>query len=97
MSLTKRRPAFARAIEHQASIRDPVPWLFRTAFRIAAGELRQSRDVSEPFDDPVTEQPDPTDLSRSLAELSPRQRASIYLHYIADLPIREVATLMGTW
>ncbi|MGH2679597.1 MAG: RNA polymerase sigma factor [Actinomycetota bacterium] len=87
--------AFARALEHAARILDPVPWLYRTAFRVAAAELKRPRHVDEPFDPPVVEHRD-TDLARSLAKLSPMQRASIYLHYIADLPVRDVANLMGT-
>lgn len=87
--------AFARALEHEAKILDPVPWLYRTAFHVAAAELKRPRHIEEPFDPPLVEQRD-ADLSRSLAKLSPMQRASIYLHYIADLPVRDVATLMGT-
>ena len=86
--------AFARALEHEATIRDPVPWLYRTAFRVAAAELKRPRRI-EPFAPPLVEQHD-ADLSRSLAKLSPMQRASVYLHYIADLPVRDVATLTGT-
>src|SRR5215218_9771375 len=33
--------AFARAMQHDHRIRDPLPWLFRTAFRLAAAELRR--------------------------------------------------------
>lgn len=79
--------AFARALEHEAVIRDPVPWLYRTAFRVAAAELKQPRHVEELVDSPLVE-PRYSDLSRSLAALSPMQRASIYLHYIADMPVR---------
>ena len=35
--------AFARAMEHDGEIRDPVPYLYRTAFRIAAAEMRRTR------------------------------------------------------
>jgi RNA polymerase sigma-70 factor (ECF subfamily) len=87
--------AFARALEHQAKILDPVPWLYRTAFRVASSELKRHRHIEEPNDLLFVEQRD-ADLSRSLARLSPMQRASIYLHYIADLPVRDVATLTGT-
>ncbi len=33
--------AFARALERAGQIREPVPWLYRTAFRIAAEDLRR--------------------------------------------------------
>jgi len=29
-------------------------------------------------------------------QLSPSQRAAVYLYYRADLPVREVASVMGT-
>ena len=38
--------AFARALERPDGIRDPTAWLYRTAFRIAAAELK--RDRGEP-------------------------------------------------
>lgn len=88
--------AFARAIERAGSIREPVPYLYRTAFRIAAAELRR-RPTDEPVPDaPAREPLDATDLLAALRRLSPGQRAAVYLHYQADLPVREVARLMGT-
>jgi DNA-directed RNA polymerase specialized sigma24 family protein len=35
--------AFARAIARRDSIRVPLPWIYRTAFRIASRELRRER------------------------------------------------------
>ena len=32
----------------------------------------------------------------ALRRLTPSQRAAVYLHYRADLPVREVAQVMGT-
>ncbi len=86
---------FARAIESDGVIRRPFPWLYRTAFRIAAAELRRE-DAPLPvaeagFDDSATD-----DLMGALRQLSPSQRAAVFLHYRADLPVREVARLMGT-
>jgi RNA polymerase sigma-70 factor (ECF subfamily) len=36
------------------------------------------------------------EVMMALRKLSPSQRAAVYLHYQADLPVREVASLMGT-
>jgi len=87
--------AFTRAMESRVRIRFPYPWLYRTAFRIAAADLRGDvRDGPEEgayLDDPAT-----GDLMRAMRELSPKARAAIYLHYQADLPIREVAGLTGS-
>jgi RNA polymerase sigma-70 factor (ECF subfamily) len=88
--------AFARAMERDASIREPIPYLYRTAFRIAAAEMRRQRTVETVVDTPVPEPVDATDLLAALRRISPGQRAAVYLHYQADLPVREVATLMGT-
>lgn len=87
--------AFARAMESRVRIRSPYPWLYRTAFRIAAAELR--RDVREgPEDEAYLDDPAIADLVRAMRQLSPKARAAIYLHYQADLPVREVARLMGS-
>jgi RNA polymerase sigma-70 factor, ECF subfamily len=87
--------AFARALERADQIRDPVPWLYRTAFRLALEDLRRERR------EPKSEQVLPSEaglggLVPALRELSPGQRAAVVLHYEADLPLREVASRMGT-
>jgi RNA polymerase sigma-70 factor (ECF subfamily) len=87
--------AFTRAMESQVTIRSPYPWLYRTAFHIAAADLR--RDVREgPEEDAYLDDPATGDLMRAMRQLSPKARAAIYLHYQADLPVREVARLMGS-
>jgi RNA polymerase sigma-70 factor, ECF subfamily len=79
-------------MENRTSIRSPYPWLYRTAFRIAAAELR--RDVREgPEEDVYVDEPATGDLWRAMGQLPPKTRAAIYLHYQADLPVREVARL----
>jgi RNA polymerase sigma-70 factor (ECF subfamily) len=88
--------AFARAIERDGQIRDPVPYLYKIAFRIAAAELRRNRDEPVRGDGPAEDDPPLVDLGPALRRLSPSQRAAVYLHYVADLPVREVAALMGT-
>jgi RNA polymerase sigma-70 factor, ECF subfamily len=87
--------AFARAIESGGRIRDPYPWLYRTAFRIAAAELRRERRREVVVEVSADERL-PRDLTTALRRLSPSQRAAVFLHYQADLPVREVARLMGT-
>ncbi|HEU4354321.1 MAG TPA: sigma-70 family RNA polymerase sigma factor, partial [Actinomycetota bacterium] len=84
--------AFARAIERERTIREPKPYLYRVAFRIAAAELRQDRDQTEP-EAPIEDRHVLAELAPALRLLSPSQRAAVYLHYIADLPSREVARL----
>lgn len=87
--------AFARAMESRTRIRSPFPWLYRTAFRIAAAELR--RDVRDgPEDGSYVDDPATGDLMRAMRRLSPKARAAIYLYYQADLSVREVASLTGS-
>jgi RNA polymerase sigma-70 factor (ECF subfamily) len=89
--------AFARTMERAGSVRDPVPYLYRTAFRVAAHEMKRQGSLTIAADDrPTAEPQDMTDLLHALRALSPGQRAAVYLHYQADLPVREVASLMGT-
>jgi RNA polymerase sigma-70 factor (ECF subfamily) len=91
--------AFARAMARADAVRDPLAYLFRIAFRIAGAELaRRGKEVQ---DVPEVSLPDPTqnglpDLLRALRELSPAQRAAVYLHYQADLPVRDIAHVMGS-
>jgi RNA polymerase sigma-70 factor, ECF subfamily len=89
--------AFARALERRATIRRPLPWIYRTALRIAAEELRRERSRGRMADGPAAEPSDGLeDLIGALRRLSPSQRAAIVLHYHADLPVREVAKLTGS-
>lgn len=87
--------AFARAMENRTRIRSPFPWLYRTAFRIAAAELR--RDVRDgPEDGSYVDDPATGDLMRAMRRLPPKARAAIYLYYQGDLSIREIASLTGS-
>jgi RNA polymerase sigma-70 factor, ECF subfamily len=86
--------AFARALERFGQIREPVPWLYRTAFRIAVEDLRRKEPEARP--EPRAAAAGLEALVPALRELSPAQRAAVVLHYEADLPVREVAERMGT-
>jgi RNA polymerase sigma-70 factor, ECF subfamily len=87
--------AFARAMERAGQIRDPVAWLYRTAFRIAADDLRRGeRDLV--LEQQAVAAAGLGDLLPALRQLSPAQRAAVVLHYEADLSVREVARQMGT-
>jgi RNA polymerase sigma-70 factor, ECF subfamily len=90
--------AFARLFDYRLGVRDPVAWVFRTAFRLGAADLRRERALeAEIPDHPDVEQPElPTDLEAALAVLSPDQRVAVFLFYFADLPVHEVARLSGS-
>jgi RNA polymerase sigma-70 factor (ECF subfamily) len=73
--------------------------LFRTAFRLLAKELRRERSSStEPFDEIASNRVAPLSpaLTQALQVLTMEQRIVIFLHYYADLPVRDVAQLSGT-
>ena len=89
--------AFARAIEHADEIRSPVPWLYRTAFRLALRELQ--REKRRP---PILPEPAPgidpgevQDVLKALGALSTNQRAAVLLHDEEGFTGPEVGRLLG--
>jgi RNA polymerase sigma-70 factor (ECF subfamily) len=89
--------AFARALERADQIRDPVAWLYRTAFRLATEDLRRERRKAEPEpEQPPCPAAGLGALVPALPQLTPARRAAVVLHYEADLPVRDVARQMGT-
>lgn len=86
------------------SLRDPErlrSWLLTTASRLALRRLRrfQPRLLSlEVASDVATTDPSPIDrlaLGEAINSLPPRMRAVMALHYVADLPIAEIAAVVG--
>ena len=90
--------AFARLYAYRDGVRDPVAWVFRTAFRLAGRELKRQRlhvDGAPPeaIGDDVSVLP--YAITAGLRRLSPDQRSAVFLHYFADMPVGEVARLSG--
>lgn len=86
--------AFARAIAYKRGIRDPLAWIYRTAFRIAAEEMRRDKGhTTEP--NRTVEPPELGELLNALRRLSPNQRAAIVLRFEEGLSVEEVARRMG--
>lgn len=88
--------AFAQALSRGGEIRDPGAWIWRVAFRIAAGELKRRQvtdhrvpDVADPREQPAH------DLIALLRKLPDQQRAAIVLHYYADRPVADIADALG--
>ena len=89
--------AFARAIERDRTVREPIAYIYRTAFRLASAELqRDSRTGALPDDEIAREAPDLVDLMRALDTLPPKQRAAVILHDEEGYAIAEVGRLIGT-
>jgi RNA polymerase sigma-70 factor, ECF subfamily len=88
--------ALAQALRRGPALRDPLAWTWRTAFKVARGELKRRRAVGPPPFQPPYEIPEPAvDMMAALRALSPSQRAAIALHHVADRPVREVAAILG--
>ena len=90
--------AYAQALRRGAAMRDPSAWIWRTAFRIAAGSLKARRTESGRRADRrvhVDRYADP-DLLAALAKLPDAQRAAVILYYYADLPVAEIAARLGS-
>src|SRR3954447_11723901 len=91
--------AFTLALEVPDSIRDPKAWLYRVAFRAAAAELRsRPAELTERMDgaDLLAQKDEVRPIFEALRQLSPNQRAAIVLHYRLDLPVKEIARVLGT-
>lgn len=88
--------AFAQALRRDRAIRQVERWVWRAAFRIAAGEMKARRRVLPEVDLP-TEDTEPTfDLGHALMHVSPKQRASLFLFYYAGYPPTEIAHMIGS-
>jgi len=90
--------AFAQAIRRGGAIGDVRAWTWRAAFRLADRELASRRRiVSDRIPEPIYEMShEATPVFDALGQLSPRQRAAVVLHHYADLPVRQVADMIGT-
>ena len=89
--------AFAQALRRGDVLRDPLAWIWRTAFRIAAGELKARGQQAPRISEPWYELPEPAaEVTSALRQLPAQQRAAVVLHYYADRPIREIADVLGT-
>src|SRR6266540_3917678 len=72
--------AFAQALRRGDAFRSPERRLWRTVFRIAAGEMKALA----------------RDLVAALAKLSEKQRAAVVLHHVAGYPAKEIAQIIGS-
>lgn len=93
---------FAQALNHGGSIESPQRWIWRSAFRIAAGEMKRRRTpvpttallmgatASYEMEEPAIE------LVAALARLPRSQRVAVVLHHAAGYPVGEIAAILGT-
>ncbi|GAA4693831.1 SigE family RNA polymerase sigma factor [Phytohabitans rumicis] len=95
--------AFCRAYARWSRVRrydDPLAWIRRVAWNLATSRWRRVR-TAQAFlrrqREEYTEGPSPdrVALTAALAVLPPNQRRAVVLHYLADLPVPEVARQEG--
>ena len=90
--------AFAQYLRRGTQVRSARAWLWRAAFRIAAGELA-SRDKAPANGEPSNageDAPGARELLMVLEALPARQRATLILHYYEGYKTREIAKILGS-
>jgi RNA polymerase sigma-70 factor (ECF subfamily) len=86
--------AFAQALRRGDDLQSPERWVWRTAFRIAAGELsRRKREGTDLMDAGYETPAETAELLLALPRLTPKQRVAIVLHYYAGYSLREIAQI----
>ena len=93
--------AFARAVQHQrvfARLDNPEAWLRTVAVNVSRTRRRRARMAAEreraERRHPVLDD-ERLELMAALRRLSLPQREVIALHYLADLPVNQVAECLG--
>lgn len=87
--------AFARTLERGGSVRRRDAYVYRVAFRLAQ-KLRRPPTVEAVPERAEWDDPGVVELFDALAHLSPGQRAAVFLRHQEDLPVAQVARMMGT-
>lgn len=97
--------AYARAWQRWDAVQrygSPEAWVRTVAMRVAVSSWRKARNrlLAHRRDqalDPMAGSPEPDRvmLVRALQKIPAKQRQALVLHFIADLPVREVAAEMN--
>lgn len=89
--------AFAQALGRGDEIRSPLAWIWRAAFRIAAGALKGRSGNPVAAREQAEEMPEHAwDLVAALRSLPEKQRAAVVLHYYCDLSVNDIARVIGS-
>jgi RNA polymerase sigma-70 factor, ECF subfamily len=89
--------AFAQALRRGRALRDPAAWVWRAAFQIAAGELKERGRMTTFMVEPALGIPEPfVDLWRALALLPLKQRASVVMADYAGWSHRDIAKALDS-
>lgn len=92
--------AFAQLLRRGDGVDDPAAWAWRSAFRIAAGELQRrgtAATATGALPDVAVSMPEPAwDLLAALSHLTDQQRACVVVCDLAGFAAPEAARLLGT-
>jgi RNA polymerase sigma-70 factor, ECF subfamily len=89
--------AFAQALRRGDELHAPERWLWRAAFHIAAGELKERRRRTTFVTEGAYEIAESaSELVAALAKLSEKQRGAVILHHHAGYPVKEIAAILGS-
>ena len=89
--------AFAQALRRGDDLRSPERWIWRSAFKIAAGELSRRRHQTEIETATSYEVPEETtELLLALPKLAANQRVALVLHYYCGYSLKEVAQITSS-
>ncbi|MEV6928672.1 SigE family RNA polymerase sigma factor [Dactylosporangium sp. NPDC051485] len=95
--------AFCRALarwKRVADMDDPAAWVRRVAWNLATSRWRRARTAMafarrHREEHVAAPSPDRVALAQALATLPEQQRRAVILHYLADLPISDIARQEG--
>jgi RNA polymerase sigma-70 factor (ECF subfamily) len=88
--------SYAQALRRGSELSSPAAWIWRAAFRIAAGEMKRISTEAPGTVEMAHAPPDSVrDLVDALKAVSPNQRLALVLHDYADRPMEEVCEVMG--
>jgi len=89
--------AFAQMLRRGPAVRDPERWVWKAAFRIAAGELKERRRRAPIEASGAYElEAGAGELVGALQRLSEKQRAAVVLHHAAGYPVKDVAAIIDS-
>lgn len=92
--------AFAQLLRRGDGVDDPAAWAWRSAFRIAAGELQRrgtAATATGSLPDVAVSMPEPAwDLLAALSHLTDQQRACVVVCDLAGFAAPAAARLLGT-
>jgi len=89
--------AFAQLIARGPGVRDPVAWVWRAGFKLAAGEMqRRGRSVELSDELPADAPESLVDLDRALLMLTRHQRTAVVLADYAGWSHGEIASILGS-